>query len=437
MVSGVLRHRSIPPITRYLLKWSIWVLCVTIPALLLIQAGIQFVTPPPPPRLMMERDIPLPDALPDLARTAQNPFAPGIGRAFDRFDFQAIDPEKHLLFIAHSGPAPDREQQVNPKFDPDKDAKTDGNVVVFNTQQQKIVGLLTIPQVAGITVAADLNKVYAADNNDSIIYVIDEKTLQTKQIPLQANDGPDGIWYEQASHLLFVSNPGAPSNPDTSNAIDRKNQNETIIDTLTDKIVGRVLLGTDGKWGDDVGHVRTDPQLQQAYVTIQQNPDLDSLDPNLSPPAGKAWLVAIDTLKRTMVSRLLLPVACITPHGMAIDTNSHIAFLACVDSEPAILLRVDLRKMQVIKEDPWPVETGPDMIMMDRPLHLLYVASASGITLFRENGRDFQWIGSYTYGFNTHSLAVNEQTHEIYIPLPRMGGRPELRIMRYNTAHYS
>jgi hypothetical protein len=67
-------------------------------------------------------------------------------------------------------------------------------------------------------------------------------------------------------------------------------------------------------------------------------------------------------------------------------------------------------------------------------LHLLYVACGAGIVMFSSEGRALHWLGTYTFGVNTHTLAVNEETHEIYVPLIRMGGRPVLRIMRYNPA---
>ena len=417
-------------------KWVVWVACIIVFILLFMQVGIQFTTPPPASRLVMLRDIPLPSAFPDPARTARSPFTPGTALLFDHFDFQALDPQTHLLFIAHSGPGPDKEQLVNPHFNPDTDAKNDGNVLIFDTRQQKIVGLLNIPQVAGMVAAPDLHKVYAADSNDNIIYDIDEKTLKTTQIPLQDNDSPDGIGYDPEDHLLMVSDPGTPANPDKTNVIDRKNQNETLIDALTDKIVARVMLGVDGKWGDDVGHVRFDPQLHRIFVAVQQLPDPDSPDPNLLPPPGTSWLVAIDPLTHTVATRLKLPDFCLSPHGLGIDTATHIAFIACVDTSPASLLRVDLQKMKAIEEAPWPVETNPDMINFDLPLHLLYVSSSAGITIFKEDGRAFQWLGSYTYGVNTHSLALDEETHDIYIPLAKVGGRPILRIMHYNIAQY-
>jgi hypothetical protein len=400
---------------------------------LIVRMVTEFTHPVLTAPLIMEQDIPLPGAFPDAYRTAQNPLAPGIAMAFDHFDFMSLDTQTHLLFIAHSGPATDREQQVNPQFNPATDAKYDGNVVVFDTVQKKVVGLLNIPQVAGIVVAQDLHKVYAADSNDNIIYVIDEKTLHYTQIPLQDNDSPDGVAYDQPDHLIFVSDPGTPPTLD-SNIIERKNQNETIINALTDKVVARIPLGVDGQWGDDVGHVRYDPGLHRAFVAVQQLADPNSPNPNLLPPPGTAWLVEFDPVKHQIVTRMKLPDACITPHGMTIDTSLHIAFIACVDENPSSLIRVNLQTMKPISEPPWPIPLKPDIVVLDNTLHLVFVACGAGIAIFQEHGRAFKWLGSYNFGVNTHTIAINEQTQEIYVPLVKEGGRPVLRILRYNPS---
>jgi hypothetical protein len=400
---------------------------------LLAQFVVQILHPPAPAPLRLVQDVALPSAFPDPHRTSKQPFAPGVALPFDHFDFQVFDPRLHLLFIAHTGPNPDREQQVNPKFNPETDAKTDGNIVVFDTLQKKIVGLVNIPQVAGMTLAADLGRVYAAASDENTIYAIDEHTLSMTAIPLQENDSPDALEYDQADHLLFVSNPGTPADPDKTQIIDRKNQNETIIDVLKNRVVARIPLGVDGKWGDDVGHVRIDPILHRAYVPVQQSPWPDDPRPDVLPPAGTSWLVSIDTLTRKLVTRLHLPDHCITPHGMTIDSSLHTAYIACTDDEPASLIRVDLQSMKTIAEDPWPLEVSPDILTLDHTQHLLYVACAAGISVFKQNGRQLRWIGNYTFGVNTHTLAVNEATHELYIPIPRLGNRPVLMILRYTA----
>jgi hypothetical protein len=88
--------------------------------------------------------------------------------------------------------------------------------------------------------------------------------------------------------------------------------------------------------------------------------------------------------------------------------------------------------MTVIPEHPWPVETRPDIVTIDRPLHLIYVGCGVGVAVFQEEGRNLKWLGNYVFTLNMHTVAVNEETHEIYLPLTRVGNRPVLRIMRYN-----
>jgi hypothetical protein len=419
---------------RILFFWMPGLILAGLLLFMLARFTIQITHPSAAAPLQLVQDIPLPSAFPDVHRTSKQPFAPGLALQFDHFDFQVLDPQLHLLFIAHSGPSPDREQLIDPKFNPDTDAKTDGNIIVFDTLQKKVVGLVNVPQVAGITLASDLGRVYAADSNDNIIYAIDEHTLATTPIPLQDNDSPDGIEYDQPDHLLFVSDPGTPANPDKTQVIDRKNQNETIIDTLTNKVVARLPLGIDGKWGDDVGHVRFDPTLHRVYVAVQQLPDPDDPNPNLLPPPDTSWLVEINPITRQIVMRLKLPHICLTPHGMAIDASLNIAAIACVDADPASIIRIDLQSMQAMSEQSWPVEISPDILVLDHAQHLLYVACGAGISIFKENGRQLQWIGNYTFGVDTHTLTVNEATHEIYVPVARLGNRPVLMLMRYTAS---
>src|SRR5437763_6890432 len=202
--SGILAHnfgRTVPRVLIFFAGAS----CIGIILAVLASLMMQFVIPLPPPRLVLIRDIPLPGALPDAYRTKTRPLAPGVAVLFDHFDFQALDSNTHLLFIAHTGPSPDRELQVNPRFNPSVDAKTDGNIVVFDTRHMKVVGLLNIPQVAGIVVAPDLEKVFAADSNDDVIYAIDERTFRAVPLRLHRNHAPDSVEYAALDPLISVS----------------------------------------------------------------------------------------------------------------------------------------------------------------------------------------------------------------------------------------
>src|SRR5947209_1218488 len=154
-----------------------WLLVVVSFALLIFLIAseiIRFSTPIQLKRLRIVQEIPLPDALPDPNRTSQNPFAAGQAQRFDHFDFQSFDQAAHLLFIVHTGPNPDKEAAIlhNPNFD----AGTDGNIVVFNTQLDKVVGLVNVPQAAGVMVAPNVGKVFVGDAADGIIFIVNERS---------------------------------------------------------------------------------------------------------------------------------------------------------------------------------------------------------------------------------------------------------------------
>src|SRR5579875_1471852 len=150
--------------------WLImWVVSTGLLIFLITMLVIRFTTPIPLYRLRVIQAIPLPGALPDANRTSQDPLAPGLSVRFDHFDFQALDPQTHLLFINHSGPSPDKASTVHIQVNP----QDDGNVLVFNTVEDRLVKLLRIPQTSGITIATDIHWAYISDAQDGIIYAVD------------------------------------------------------------------------------------------------------------------------------------------------------------------------------------------------------------------------------------------------------------------------
>jgi len=410
--------------------WSLGILSLVLILYLCSRLVVQFYTPTPLHRLQLETDIPLPGALPDASQGNQLSLLPGRSVRFDHFDFQTLDLKTHLLFIAHTGPNPDKEVLIDPKFNPKTDSKTDGNVLVFDTQQRKVVKVLPIPQVTGIVAAPDLGRVYAADSHDGIIYAIDEHTFQTTPINLDLYDSPDGMDYDSVDHKIFVSDPGTPRNPSMSQVIDLKNQNVAVISTLTNKLITKIPLALDSKWGDDIGHTHYDPVSQLIYTVT-----LPLQDPNNAniQPVPPSYLAVINPVTNRLMKRIRLPDECLTPHGMGIDSQHEIAFIACLDADPVpILVRVDLRTQQPIVEDYLTLGINPDIVTLDHSWQLLYVGCTSGVSVFQIQGRSLKKLGDFQFGASTHTIAVNDETHEVYLPLPSVGGRPTLRIETYN-----
>jgi DNA-binding beta-propeller fold protein YncE len=83
-----------------------------------------------------------------------------------------------------------------------------------------------------------------------------------------------------------------------------------------------------------------------------------------------------------------------------------------------------------------PVGFKPDIVTLDTRLHFLFVGCASGISVFKESGASsgqVQKVKDYIISSSSaHSIAVDENTHMLYIPLTNVGGRPVLRIEQFN-----
>lgn len=433
---------------RRILFWVSAIVSFGILGYMIVVVAHQLLVPPPAQRLIIVQDIPLPSGLANNAQQA-NSLTPGIELQFDGFDFQAYDAATHRLFIAHTGPNPDDMTLNRIPFDP----KFDGNIVVFDTLHEKVIGRIAAPQVAGIVDATDLHKIFAADAEDNIIYDINVNTMQIEgQIQLPDNDGPDAIAYDPVDRRVFVSDTGSPVDPLKSGNVDRKNQNIAVIDAVHDKLLGLVSFGSlpliGGEkapvtqpgniptYGHDVGH--NDYDLGHDYVTSQVLPNADDPNTYILPPPHTAEFVSINAVTMKVDNRIVLPSYCSTPHGMAIDREQHIAFVACTDFDPQAglfenLLRVNLRTMSVIPTDPNTVRlaNGPDLVRIDHSQHLLFVASSGGITIFDEKAGEFHRLGIAFVGKETHTIAINEQTQEVYFPI-FAGGIPVLRITRYN-----
>ncbi|MBV9231308.1 MAG: YncE family protein [Chloroflexi bacterium] len=369
---------------------------------LIIGMIVRFTTPVPVQRLALVEDVPLPGIV--VAPPGQPPI---LTVRSDRFDFQALDPQTGLLFIAHPGPTAAKATVLLQEQLP-AGTQIKPTIVVFNTRTNQYVGSLDVPFVQGIAVAPDLHKVYAADHNDSKIFVIDERTLKVIT-QIKATQNPDSLEYVQDLQQVYVSEPGL--------ATPGKGV-EDVIDAQSDQVVQAINLGAD----TGLGHTRYDSVSHQVFVVIDTTP--------------QNQIIVIDPLTATVRTRIALPNTCAGAHGLVIDSQQQLAFVACVDTQNVVV--VDIRTLKVIGDPQHLQQVGvkADILALDHVLHVLYVASASSISVFDESPAargTLHKIGDYVVSSSTsHTIAVDDTTHNIYVPLIDVGGRPTLRIEHYN-----
>jgi YVTN family beta-propeller protein len=291
-----------------------------------------------------------------------------LGGRPTRLDYASLDPDRHLLFIAHLG---------------------DGEVIAFDTRKARVVA--RIPDVAsahGVLVVPELSRVYASATGSNEIVVIDEATLKiTARMP--GGSYPDGMAYAPDAHKLYVS--------------DETGETETVIDVRSNTRITTIPL--DG----EVGNTQYDPVSRHIFVNVQSRRQLLEIEPTTD----------------RIITRIDLAGAR-GNHGLLIEPQQRLAFIACEGNDKLLVL--DMRTMRVTSS--FDVGRDPDVLAFDPQLHLLYVAGEAGIvSLFKADAGNVSKIGDGRIGPNAHVVAVDESTHRAYFPLRNVQGQATLRIM--------
>jgi DNA-binding beta-propeller fold protein YncE len=285
-----------------------------------------------------------------------------------RWDYQSLDPQSHRLFIAHLGA---------------------GEVVVYDTQRATVVATIRdVAGVHGVLAVPELRRVYASATDAQQIAVIDTDSLAIIGT-VRGGGYPDGLAYAQDVGKVYVS--------------DEKDGNETIIDAKTNASVGSVAVG------GEAGNTQYDPVSHRVYVAVQT----------------KNQIVSIDPATDQIAERHDTP-GCEHPHGLLIDADQRRAFVACQGNNKLIVMEMPSMRVSSTHD----VGSGPDVLAIDAGLHLVYVAAENGpLAVFRSDTTGVRRIAFQSAGPNAHSVAVDEQSHHVFLPLANVNGHPVLREM--------
>ena len=265
------------------------------------------------------------EAAPALERVADIPMpGPAV-----RFDYQSLDAEAGRLYISHM---------------------IADQMVVFDTNKREVIANLDgFKRVHGVWAVPELGRVYASVTGEHAVATVDSKTLQTlaKVGPINY---PDGLAYAPKAKRVFVS--------------DAHGDTDAVIDATNNTLVTSIPLP------GGAGNTVYDATSGHILVAVH----------------GVNELVAIDPASAKILGRYTLP-GIKNPHGIALDTTNHLAFVA--GEENHSLAVVDLNSMKILSI--LQVGEDPDVLAFDPGLKRLFVSAESGtVSVFEESGRELK-----------------------------------------------
>jgi len=256
-------------------------------------------------------------------------------------------------------------------------------LMVFDTAtRQVITNLDGFKRVHGVTVAPELHRVYASVTGNHQVAAIDTEALK-----IIGTAGPvtypDGLAYAPKQKKVFVS--------DEHGGVD------AMIDAGSNKLIANISLG------GGAGNTVYDPASGHILVAVH----------------GLNMLVVIDPATNQIIRRV--PLAGIkNPHGIALDTAAHVAFIAGEENHSLAML--DLNSMKVFAT--YEVGEDPDVLAYDAGLKRLYVSAESGtVKVLQSDNKSLTLLGSFDMP-HAHTVSVDLQDPSRLPPAGERGWAP-------------
>jgi DNA-binding beta-propeller fold protein YncE len=244
-------------------------------------------------------------------------------------------------------------------------------------------------RVHGVIAVPELNRIFASATGDHEVAVVDRASLKTLARVGKINY-PDGLAYAPVPNRVFAS--------------DEHGDADAVIDAASNTLLTAIPLG------GGAGNTVYDSGSGKILVSVHGKNELVTIDPASAKILAHSLLSALDD-----------------PHGIALDVENRIAFVAGEGNSKLVV--IDLNTMQAGPS--FAVGKDPDVLAFDSAAKRLYVAAESGnVTVFREANRILVPEGGLRLP-HAHTVSVDPQTHLVYFPLENLNGKPILRIMEW------
>ena len=259
------------------------------------------------------------------------------------------------------------------------------SVDVFNVRQRRLIAQIKDMQgAAGIALDPKNDLAYVANSDGHNIAVISTKNWQLVRT-IKTENSPDGLLYLPEQNLLYSAS--------------WRNQTISLVDPLQGKVVGSVEV--DGS----PEHMAWDPQRHELYATLEAQNEVAVLDPSLK------------VLRR-------FKLAASEPTGVAYDAKSNRLYVAVRYA----VLALDPQSGKELGRIAAPA--GVDSLVLNPADGSLYAGSEGGtVQLIRVGGGQFAVEQEVATDVRGHDVAVDPQTHMIFMPGGREG-RAKLLLLK-------
>jgi DNA-binding beta-propeller fold protein YncE len=285
-------------------------------------------------------------------------------------DYLTVDEGARRLYVSHG-------TQVN----------------VIDLDSEQVVGKVSdLKGVHGIAVAPELGRGFISNGLLNTVTIFDLKTLQ-HLYEVKASITPDGIVYDSFTGRVF--------------ALNKHGDSVTSFDAADGKVAGTIDLR-----GDPEGPV--------------------------SDGKGTVWfnlehwntLVRIDARKLTVTGQWPVPSSCDHPGPMSIDRKNRRLFIGCGNEVMAVANPDTGRIIMTL-----PIGPDVDAVAFDPSRSLIFTANNGSVTVIRQDSPDkYSVVETVKTQPEANTLALDPQTHKIYVSASELGPAPDPTPVAPNPA---
>jgi YVTN family beta-propeller protein len=268
----------------------------------------------------------------------------------ERWDYLTFEPTSSRIYVAHGD-----------KID------------VVDSQSDKVVGQVAVDGANGIAVVSALGKGYAGSRGGKSVVVFDLNTFKVLKT-LPAAEDSDAVVYDAFSKRVFIMH-GDP-------------HSMTVIDTTTDTVVTTIHLSGQPEFAAVDGNGKL-------FVNLEDKREIQRVDTKTG-KVDATWSIE----------------ACDSPHGLAIDNDSHRLFTTCVNSK---LLVVNATSGAVVST--LPIGRRTDAAAYDARMKRVFSSNGEGTlsVIQQESADQYRSLGEVPTQLGARTMTLDAKSGRVYL----------------------